>query len=64
MVASFKPQKGPVEFHGRNRSDAKRKALNYWYLNKKGLRLDIRAFSQRCRLKSDGRTIVFYPAKT
>lgn len=49
-----------VTFKGRNRADAKRRALNYWYVNQRRLALDIRAFTARCRLQSDGNTILFY----
>lgn len=50
-----------MSFKGRNRADAKRRALNYWFLNKNKLGMGIQDFSARCRLKEDGRTIVFYP---
>lgn len=52
----------PIRFRGRNRSDAKRKALNFWYTNQRQLGLDIRTFSERLKLLPDGRTIVFESA--
>lgn len=53
----------PVYFRGRNRADAKRKALNYWYINQARLGLSLRDFSTRCRLLDDERTILFYDPK-
>lgn len=50
-------------FRGRNRADAKRRALNYWYINRRELGVDLRAFSERCRLQTDNRTILFYPQR-
>ena len=49
-----------VRFRGRNRADAKRKALNFWYVNQQRLGLSLGAFSAQCRLLEDERTIVFY----
>lgn len=50
-------------FRGRNRADAKRRALNYWYVNRTRLGVDLRAFSERCRLQTDNCTILFYPLR-
>lgn len=49
-----------ARFQGRSRADAKRKALNYWCVNREKLGLDLREFSARCRLMDDERTIVLY----
>ncbi|MEL6179583.1 MAG: hypothetical protein AAFS10_11555 [Myxococcota bacterium] len=49
-----------IRFRGRNRADAKRKALNFWYINQNNLKLSLREFSAQCRLLDDERTIVFY----
>lgn len=54
------PQPETVRFRGRNRADAKRKALNFWYINQNHLNLSLREFSAQCRLLDDERTIVFY----
>lgn len=65
MSATPQPQRSEtrtVEFKGRTRADAKRRALNFWYMNKRKLGLDVRGFMALCRLQTDGRTIVFYPA--
>lgn len=48
-----------VTFRGRNQTDAKRKALNFWYSNQTRLGMSIRDFSERLKLLPDGRTIVF-----
>ncbi|MBQ9818562.1 MAG: hypothetical protein IJM59_13995 [Proteobacteria bacterium] len=53
-------RKEPITFTGRTRSDAKRKALNYWYMNQTTLAMSIREFSARLVLLPDGKSIVFY----
>ena len=53
-------RKEPITFTGRTRSDAKRKALNYWYMNQTSLSMSIREFSARLVLLPDGKSIVFY----
>lgn len=53
-------RKEPITFTGRTRSDAKRKALNYWYMNQNALSMSIREFSARLVLLPDGKSIVFY----
>ena len=53
-------RKEPITFTGRTRSDAKRKALNYWYMNQTTLSLSIREFSARLVLLPDGKSIAFY----
>ncbi len=53
-------RKEPITFTGRTRSDAKRKALNYWYMNQSALAMSIREFSARLVLLPDGKSIVFY----
>lgn len=55
-------RKEPITFTGRTRSDAKRKALNYWFMNQAALALSIREFSARLVLLPDGKSIVFYDA--
>ena len=52
--------KQPITFTGRTRSDAKRKALNYWYMNQNTLSMTIREFSAKLVLLPDGKSIVFY----
>ena len=56
--------KEPITFTGRTRSDAKRKALNYWYMNQSSLAMSIREFSARLVLLPDGKSIVFYDTPT
>ena len=53
-------RKDPMTFTGRTRSDAKRKALNYWFMNQSSLAMSIREFSARLVLLPDGKSIVFY----
>lgn len=62
MANQEKPQgrKEPITFTGRTRMDAKRKALNYWYMNQNALAMSIREFSTRLVLLPDGKSIVFY----
>ena len=57
-------RKEPITFTGRTRSDAKRKALNYWYMNQSSLAMSIREFSARLVLLPDGKSIVFYDTPT
>ena len=53
-------RKDPITFTGRTRSDAKRKALNYWFMNQSSLAMSIREFSARLVLLPDGKSIVLY----
>ena len=53
-------RKDPITFTGSTRSDAKRKALNYWFMNQSSLAMSIREFSARLVLLPDGKSIVFY----
>jgi len=48
-----------IRFRGRNRTDAKRKALNFWYSNRDRLELSVKDFSERLVMDPDGRTIIF-----
>ena len=56
-LESAQVRKDPITFTGRTRSDAKRKALNYWFMNQASLAMTIREFSA---LLPDGKSIVFY----
>jgi hypothetical protein len=60
-TTSPQPRTATLEFGGRTRGQAKRRALQHWYRNRGELGLDLRAYFDRCRLKADGHTIVFYP---
>ena len=53
------PKERELRFKGSSRADAKRKALNYWYVNQRALRLSIKEYSERLTLLPDGRTITF-----
>jgi hypothetical protein len=48
-----------VQFSGRNRAEAKRAALSYWYRHRDRLSLTVSDFFGSCRLSSDERTIFF-----
>ena len=50
----------PVVFSGKDRIDAKRRALDYWYRASRPQGVTLRAFLLRCRL-SDESVITFYP---
>jgi len=54
-------RRGPITFVGRSQADAKRKALNFWYMNQEMLQLSIRDFSACLALLPDGKTIAFSP---
>jgi hypothetical protein len=47
-----------IEFNGRDRVHAQRKAVDWWFTHRQALGLGLRAFFLRCRW-SDERTIVF-----
>jgi hypothetical protein len=49
----------PLAFSGKNRAEAKRRALSYWYQHREKLNLSLRDFFARCRLSADERTIIF-----
>jgi hypothetical protein len=59
LHSSGAPSQQRVEFMGTSLADAKRKALNYWYLNRDLLRLSVREFSERLVLMGDGKTILY-----
>ena len=59
-LESAQVRKDPITFTGRTRSDAKRKALTYWFMNQASLAMTIREFSARLVLLPDGKSIVFY----
>jgi len=48
-----------VVFGGRDRTHVKQKALDF-YANQSALRLSMRDFFSRCRLRPDGRAITFH----
>lgn len=52
-----------TEFNGRNTHDAKRRALNFWYMNRSGLGLSLSEFFSRCRVRTAPglTTITYYP---
>ena len=58
-LGEYKLANSRVAFSGRDRTQVKQKALDYWYANRRTLRLSMREFFARCRLSPDGRAITF-----
>lgn len=48
-----------LKFTGRNRLDAKRKALRFWYENRDTLRLSMQDFAKHCTLSPDQKVITY-----
>jgi hypothetical protein len=48
-----------IEFTGSDLAQARRKALDFWYNNREHLGLSLRDFFALCRMRDEGRTIVF-----
>jgi hypothetical protein len=48
-----------IEFNGRDRVHAQRKAVNWWYIHRQRLGLCLKDFFLRCRWSDDQRTIIF-----
>jgi hypothetical protein len=48
-----------LKFTGRNRLEAKRKALQFWYTNQETLRESMQDFMKRCTLSSDQKVITY-----
>jgi hypothetical protein len=59
ILGEYKLANSRVAFSGRDRTQVKRKALDYWYANQRTLRMGVREFFARCRLSPDGRAITF-----
>jgi hypothetical protein len=48
-----------IEFSGRDRVQAQRRAVDWWFSHRQALGLCLRDFFSRCRISDDNRTIVF-----
>jgi hypothetical protein len=48
-----------IEFCGRDRVHAQRKALDWWFLHRQALGLHLRDFLARCLVSDDQRKITF-----
>jgi hypothetical protein len=48
-----------LKFAGRDRLDAKRKALRFWYENRDALRLSMQDFAKSCTLSPDQKVITY-----
>jgi len=49
-----------IEFSGRDRVHARRKALDWWFHHRQALGLCLREFLSRCQVSDDQRTIIFH----
>lgn len=48
-----------LKFTGKNRLDAKRKALRFWYMHRGSLHESVTDFAKRCTLSSDQKVITY-----
>ena len=48
-----------LKFSGRNRQEAKRKALNFWYSQQDTLHESMQDFLKHCTLSSDQKVITY-----
>ena len=48
-----------LKFTGKNRLDAKRKALRFWYTHRKTLHESVTDFAKRCTLSPDQKVIIY-----
>ena len=50
-----------LKFIGKNRADAKRKALRFWFSHQDRLHENMREFAKHCTLSSDQKVITYRP---
>jgi hypothetical protein len=50
-----------LKFIGKNRFDAKRKALRFWYTHRDMLHESMQDFAKRCTLSPDQKVITYRP---
>lgn len=48
-----------LKFTGKNRLDAKRKALRFWYTHRETLHESIRDFARHCTLSPDQKVVIY-----
>jgi hypothetical protein len=48
-----------LKFTGKNRLEAKRKALRFWYEHRKSLQESVADFARRCTLSADQKVITY-----
>jgi hypothetical protein len=48
-----------LKFTGRNRLEAKRKALHFWYTHQETLRESMQDFMKRCTLSPDQKVVTY-----
>ena len=53
-----------LKFSGRNRQEAKRKALNFWYSHQETLHESMQDFLKHCTLSSDQKVITYRRSST
>ncbi len=53
-----------LKFTGRNRLEAKRKALRFWYTHQDVLHENMQDFAKRCTLSVDQKVITYRRAST
>ncbi len=50
-----------LQFIGKNRFDAKRKALRFWYTHRDTLHENMQEFAKNCTLSADQKVITYRP---
>jgi len=50
-----------LKFIGKNRFDAKRKALRFWYTHRDTLHENMQEFAKNCTLSADQKIITYRP---
>jgi hypothetical protein len=50
-----------LKFIGKNRFDAKRKALRFWYMHRDTLHENMQQFARNCTLSADQKSITYRP---
>ena len=50
-----------LKFIGKNRADAKRKALRFWFAHQDRLHENMQEFAKHCSLSSDQKVITYHP---
>lgn len=54
------PTQGVLKFTGRNRLEAKRKALRFWQSHLDLLNVSMQDFAKHCTLSLDGKVITYH----
>jgi hypothetical protein len=59
MAMTVVPAGKALKFIGKDRYDAKRKALRFWFTHQSDLRESMQEFVNRCRLSPDQKVITY-----